>query len=93
MRCVAHLLLALTLSHQVVASDAPESLAGLSCSGCHQTGAEQLNLRLLSAAEIEQKLLAFKSGEANATLMTRIARGYSDEELRSLALELGGPDP
>lgn len=57
-----------------------------SCSGCH--GAADLALPALSnltAAQIEEAMAAFASGAREATLMNRIAKGYSPEEIRAIA--------
>jgi cytochrome subunit of sulfide dehydrogenase len=64
-----------------------------SCSGCHvPAGAAATAIPSpyrLSSAEIEAALLAFKSGARPATVMDRIARGFSDQELAQLAAWLG----
>lgn len=54
----------------------------ISCSGCH--GAE-LSLQSLSAEEIAAALAAYRDGSREATVMDRIARGFSEEESRAIA--------
>jgi cytochrome c553 len=38
-----------------------------------------------SEADTVQQLLAFKAGSRPATVMTQLAKGYSDEQIRQLA--------
>ncbi|MEJ0074668.1 MAG: cytochrome C [Alphaproteobacteria bacterium] len=69
------------------AADAPPGAA--SCSGCHaasttvQTPVPPLNGR--PAADIVSQMAAFKSGARKATIMDRIAKGFSEEETRAIA--------
>lgn len=58
-----------------------------SCSGCH--GAE-LSLESLSAEEIASSLAAYRNGSQAATVMDRIARGFSEEESRAIAEWIAG---
>src|SRR5438045_7832980 len=68
-------------------ADAPPGAA--SCSGCHaaspsvQTPVPPLNGR--PASEIVSQMAAFKSGERKGTIMDRIAKGFSDDEVRAIA--------
>lgn len=67
----------------------PQLLA-LNCLSCHPDQATAANggippLTGLSAQKIQQDLLGFKYGRKPATLMPRIAKGFSDEELRAIA--------
>jgi cytochrome c553 len=39
----------------------------------------------MPAAEIAAKMTAFKSGKLSATIMDRIAKGFSDDEIRAIA--------
>jgi len=60
-----------------------------SCSGCHAAGAgvetpvPRLNGR--SAAEITTALQQFRAGQRPATVMDRIAKGFSDSESAAIA--------
>jgi len=77
----------------VVPSDADRLLAA-SCSGCHGSAAGQGGLpRLdgLTAAELAEALRAFRAGRREATLMNRLAAGYSDDEIDRLARVIGRP--
>jgi len=73
-------------------TDADRLLAA-SCSGCHRgTGDGSLpRLGGLTAAELAEALRAFRAGEREATLMNRLAAGYSDAEIDRLARTLGRP--
>jgi cytochrome c553 len=72
--------------------DARAVAMAATCSGCHGGTSQTLPaLDTLEARVLAQQLLAFKSGERSATLMNRIARGYTDEELFGIASVLGQP--
>ena len=61
------------------------------CSQCHGTdgrpaaGSIVPALAGRSEADVMQQLLAFKAGSRPATVMTQLAKGYSDEQIRQLA--------
>lgn len=66
------------------------SLLTQPCFACHgpngiSTGLPIPSLNGLSEELLIANLLAFKKGERPATLMTRIAKGYSDEDLKLIA--------
>jgi cytochrome c553 len=68
--------------------DAPPGAS--SCLGCH--GAEPTSLPALtnlSASEIETAMDEFRSGAREATLMNRIAKGFTPEESNAIAVWLG----
>jgi cytochrome subunit of sulfide dehydrogenase len=59
-----------------------------SCLGCHAAaGADSpmLPLSSLKAEQIEAAMQAFRSGTRPSTVMDRIAKGFSDEEVRAIA--------
>jgi cytochrome subunit of sulfide dehydrogenase len=60
-----------------------------SCSGCHATSAKVETpvppVRGRDPAEIVTAMQAFRSGERPSTVMGRIAKGFSDEEIRAIA--------
>jgi sulfide dehydrogenase cytochrome subunit len=62
---------------------------GVNCSACHAPNGDERNaipsLEGRSARQIESALLAFKSGRRPATIMDRIARGYTDNEIAAVA--------
>jgi cytochrome c553 len=68
-------------------SDSPPAGA-TSCTGCH--GAEMLSLDALSADEIARAMEEFRSGAREATLMNRIAAGFTAEESVAIATWLAG---
>ena len=69
--------------------DAAEAPAGASsCTGCHAAASGSNAMRALGgmpAAEIAAKMVAFKSGRTQATIMDRIAKGFTEEEIRAIA--------
>ena len=72
------------------AADAPPGAS--SCSGCHPTSAT-VNTpvpRILDRKpdEIVAAMLAFRSDERPSTVMGRIAKGFSDDEIRAIAVWL-----
>jgi sulfide dehydrogenase cytochrome subunit len=68
------------------AAEAP--VGASSCTGCHAAASGSNAMRALGgipAAEITAKMAAFKSGNAQATIMDRIAKGFTEEEIRAIA--------
>jgi sulfide dehydrogenase cytochrome subunit len=65
-----------------------------SCSGCHaanksvDTPVPRLVGR--SPAEIEGAMLAFRTGQKPASVMNRIVKGFSEEEIKKIAAWYGG---
>jgi cytochrome subunit of sulfide dehydrogenase len=70
-----------------LAAEAPPGAS--SCSGCHPvSGAVDTPVhRLIGAnpAEIVAAVQAFRSGARPATVMDRIAKGFTDEEIKAIA--------
>jgi cytochrome subunit of sulfide dehydrogenase len=71
-------------------ANAAESPAGAtSCSGCHSTSAKIETpvppIRGQNATDIVAAMQGFRSGERPSTVMGRIAKGYSDDEIRAIA--------
>jgi|ERR1700720_1835707 sulfide dehydrogenase cytochrome subunit len=59
-----------------------------SCTGCHSAASGSDAMRALGgmpAAEISAKMVAFKSGNAPATIMDRIAKGFTENEIQAIA--------
>jgi cytochrome c553 len=73
------------------AADAPPGAA--SCSGCHpaQTTVDTPVARLAGQdpAAIVAAMAAFRSGQRPATVMDRIAKGFSDDEVKAIAAWYG----
>ncbi|SFU30193.1 Cytochrome c553 [Methylobacterium sp. 174MFSha1.1] len=62
-----------------------------SCSGCHGApGGAVPSLSGRSAEDIAASLAAFRSGARPATVMNRIAKGFSESESRAIADYLAG---
>ncbi|MCP5152853.1 MAG: cytochrome C [Ectothiorhodospiraceae bacterium] len=59
------------------------------CSGCHAASREVATpvprLAGRDADEIVDAMRAFRAGEREATVMDRIARGFTDAEVRAIA--------
>ena len=70
-------------------SDRRAQALAFNCFTCHGTDGRSpgsiKSLSSLSADEIRDKLLAFKRGENDPTIMNRIAGGYSDAEISIIA--------
>jgi cytochrome c553 len=79
------MLLALTPGAR--AADAPPGAS--SCSGCHPASASvgtpvpRLNGR--DAAQITTAMTEFRTGKRPATVMDRIAKGFTDDETKAIA--------
>ncbi|MEH2557058.1 sulfide dehydrogenase cytochrome subunit [Bradyrhizobium algeriense] len=70
----------------LAASDPPPGAA--SCSGCHSTGATASSISRLygrDAGDIATAMTKFRDGSLPATVMNRIAKGFTDEESRAIA--------
>ena len=68
-------------------ADAPPGAS--SCSGCHppsQAGVSPVP-RLVgrNASEIVQTMQAFRTGQKPTTIMDRVAKGFSDDEIAAIA--------
>ncbi len=75
----------LSLSGSAFASGASAEALSYTCAGCHGTngasvGPASPSLAGMSAVYIADSMRAFKAGEREASIMTRIAKGYSDED-------------
>jgi len=71
---------------QAAAQGAPSG--ALSCSGCHGPaggGGPVPSLAGRPAQEIVTALMQFRAGERAATVMDRIAKGFTDDEIRAIA--------
>ena len=65
------------------------------CANCHGTdgqgvvGAGMPLINHLSSAELLKKLTDYKTGAATGTIMPQLAKGYTDEQLQTIASVLG----
>ena len=88
---VAAVLVAVFVAPPAIAADAPPGAT--SCSGCHpakrwvDTAVPRLVGR--NPAEIVAAMQGFKSGALPATVMGRIAKGFSEEEIKAIAAWYG----
>jgi cytochrome c553 len=78
-------------SYAAQCAEAPP--AALSCSGCHpaKRWVDTTVARLVgrNPADIISAMQGFKSGKLPATVMDRIAKGFSDEEIKAIAAWYG----
>lgn len=80
---------AFVVSVTSAAAQEPAPPGATACTGCHAAPGTALpTLQNLSAEEIADAMRAFRTGERPATVMNRIAKGFSDEESRAIALWL-----
>lgn len=71
------------------AAGAGGSTIGYTCMGCHgfegKGSGSMPRLAGLPAEVIAGKLMSYKSGSLEGTVMNRLARGYTDEEIQAVA--------
>ncbi len=75
----------------VLAADVSAKMIALSCHTCHGIDNQLVNpglpkLNLQPVLELEDALLGFKYDKKPSTIMGRISKGYTDRELRAVAL-------
>lgn len=88
MRLFHVLLPALWIFMSAAPADAAPPRGATSCSGCHPRTAGTGPVPSLNgqpAERIVSQMAVFRSGERRSTVMSRIAKGFSDEETRALA--------
>ena len=77
---------------QTMAAAAPSALAD-ACAPCHGMDGRSPGaiptLSGRSAAYIQERMLEFKSGAREGTVMNRIAKGYDNDEIAAIARHLG----
>jgi len=77
----------LSFGGRVFAAEAPPGAT--SCSGCHSAarGVDSPVPRLMGrdAPQLISAMQAFRSGQRPATVMDRIAKGFTDDEIRAIA--------
>ncbi len=83
----------LSLATAAQANDKRGMVLALSCASCHGTNGNSPGsipaIAGKSASYIESAMKQFRSEERYATVMNRIAKGYTDEEIKLLAEHLG----
>ena len=92
MKKIAAMTLVLSATLPATAADViqPGPRLAATCAGCHGTnGATQGNALPPLAGQPQDQLLAalkdFKAGKRPATIMTQLAKGYTDEQLEIIA--------
>jgi len=78
----------LVLSLPAAAQTAMAPPGASSCSGCHDATIANSAVPPLKgrpAAQIVDAMDAFRAGKREATVMTRIAKGFSEDETRAIA--------
>ena len=80
---------AVSLAAAQAASSEPPPGA-VACSGCHPAHARVVEtpvprLAGRNAADIVAAMQAFRSGQKPATVMDRIAKGFTDDEIQAIA--------
>ena len=63
----------------------PEPLGAESCTGCHVSGGGVGVLQGRPAQDIAREMEAYRSGDQPATLMNRIVKGFTPEEVSALS--------
>ncbi|MCK4708849.1 MAG: cytochrome c [Gammaproteobacteria bacterium] len=72
-----------------IAGGASAEALSVTCAGCHgyngaSTGPATPSLAGMSAVYLEDSMKAYKAGEREATIMTRIAKGYDDDDFAKM---------
>lgn len=79
----------LLLAHPLMAAEMPAGVIAESCAGCHGTDGKSPGaipkIHGLAPQKIAKAMHAFKSDERQGTVMNRIAKGYTDEEIDRLS--------
>ncbi len=82
-------LLILCLSATTAAAIDVAPAGATACSGCHPNGrsAETPVTRLIGRkpAEVVTAMQEFRSGQRSGTVMNRIAKGFTDDEIKAIA--------
>lgn len=77
-------ILAICLPVTTAGQQAPPG--ALACTGCHDAAAQnELSLEGMSAEQIVTAVAEIRSGAREATLMNRIAAGFTDAEIADIA--------
>jgi sulfide dehydrogenase cytochrome subunit len=84
---VERIALVLLLALLAGPGQAAAQTSAAACSGCHapQSDGPIPSLTGRPAEDIVAAMAGFRGGEREATVMGRIAKGYTDEEIRAIA--------
>jgi cytochrome c553 len=86
-RSIAAMMMVIAMAMPAAALAGPPPGAS-SCLGCHPVAASDspvLPLSTFTAAQIATAMQAYRSGTRPATVMDRVAKGFSDEETHAIA--------
>lgn len=80
----------IALSGTALAATPSGEMLGNTCAGCHGTGGNSNGpatptIAGISSEYMIESMKGFKDGSLPSTIMGRIAKGYSDEEIKALA--------
>ena len=92
MRTFIALVALLSLAAPAAAQTAAAPPGASSCSGCHDAKLANPSVPPLKgrpAAELVTAMEGFRTGGREATVMGRIAKGFSDDETRAIAAWFG----
>ena len=64
---------------------AKEPPGASSCSGCHGRSGGIPAIKAKSADEVAAAMLEYRAGQGSPTVMDRIARGFTEQEIRDIA--------
>ena len=84
-----------TLSFAQTADQLYKRGLAATCANCHGTDGKGVVdggmplINNLTSAQMLEKLKAYKSGALEGTIMPQLAKGYSDEQLITIANQLG----
>jgi len=94
--------LAVGAAFSATAAEKPKTIMGAdaamlsnTCAGCHGTNGNSMgpaapSIAGLSPTYFEETMVGFASGEIPSTIMTRIAKGYTEDEIKAMAKFYGG---
>ncbi|MCP8940964.1 c-type cytochrome [Alsobacter sp. SYSU M60028] len=86
-----------TTALPAAAAEATPDVLTESCTACHgpkgRSPGAIPSIDGLGTEKVKTSLLGFKSGQAPATIMNRIAKGFTDSEIDAIATYLGGGRP
>ena len=81
--------IAFSMIAAAAAASAEPPAGAASCSGCHPTSARIASpvprLLGLERAAIVRAMQEFRSGQRAATVMDRLAKGFTDDEIQAIA--------
>jgi sulfide dehydrogenase cytochrome subunit len=64
---------------------AKEPPGASSCSGCHGRSGGIPAIKAKSADEVAAAMLEYRAGQGSPTVMDRISRGFTEQEIRDIA--------